>query len=132
MPLCIMSKSPAPATPTPAWTFFSNHAHVLFCIAREPDLRLRDLAQRVGITERGVQRIVAELVDAGFLEVEREGRRNRYEVRGELALRHPIEAHRTVGELIDWLKGPVEQERKPSAAPRATGACRGASALRRG
>lgn len=86
-----------------SWTFFTNHAHVLFCLAAEPELRVRDVAVRVGITERATQRIVAELVEAGFLEVERVGRRNRYRVRPDPALRHPVEAHRTVGELLEWL-----------------------------
>lgn len=91
-----------PAPPA-GWTFFSNHAHVLFCLASNPELRLREIAARVGITERGAQRIVAELAEAGYLAIERKGRRNRYQVHGHLALRHPIEAHRTVGDLIGWL-----------------------------
>lgn len=88
------------ARPTAAWTFLTNHAHVLVSIARDPEIRLRDLAVAVGVTERAVQRIVAELVDGGYLRRERSGRRNRYEVRGGLPLRHPIERHRQVAELI--------------------------------
>ena len=83
------------------WTFLSNHAHVLVCIAADPETRMRDVAARVGITERGVQRIVAELEAGGYLTVTRVGRRNRYEVNTDLPLRHPIESHRTVGHLID-------------------------------
>lgn len=82
------------------WTFLSNHAHVLIVLASEPDLRMRDIATKVGITERAVQRIVGELTEAGYLEAQREGRRNRYRIHSELALRHPIEAHRRVADLI--------------------------------
>ena len=86
---------------TPPWTFLSNHAHVLICIAADPEVRMRDVAARVGITERGVQRIVAELDAAGVLAVTRVGRRNTYAVDTKLPLRHPIEGHRTVADLID-------------------------------
>ena len=89
-----------------AWTFLTNHAHVLLCIARDPDIRLRDVAREVGITERAVQRIVHELARDGFLEVSREGRRNHYAVRVELNLRHPIEAHRTVADLVELVAAP--------------------------
>jgi DNA-binding MarR family transcriptional regulator len=86
------------------WTFLTNHAHVLFCIALDPDVRLRDVAARVGITERAVQRIVTDLESAGYLLVAKEGRRNRYTVRDDLPLRHPIERHRSVKALIDLVK----------------------------
>jgi DNA-binding MarR family transcriptional regulator len=89
------------AEPARTWTFFTNHAHVLFLLAREPDVRLREVADRVGITERAVQRIVAELATAGYLTVQREGRRNRYRIAPQAQLRHPIEGHCTVGELLD-------------------------------
>lgn len=92
------AKAPAPPT---TWTFLSNHAHVLICLAREPDARMRDVALTVGITERAVQRIVAELVAGGFLSVTKDGRRNRYSVDGRLPLRHPVEAHRRVRDLLD-------------------------------
>ncbi len=82
------------------WTFFTNHAHVLVCIAREPDVRVRDLAVRVGITERAAQRIVADLVSAGYLERSRDGRRNNYRVRADLPLRHPVEQPHRVGEVL--------------------------------
>jgi hypothetical protein len=99
------------ATPREAvpWTFLTNHAHVLFCIASDPEVRMRDVAHAVGITERAVQRIVAELEEVGYLSRERDGRRNRYEVRSELPLRHPIEAHCEVASLLAILK------RRPSA-----------------
>ncbi len=86
--------------PTAPWTFLTNHAHVLVCIAGDPNVRIRDLAPRVGITERAVQRIVRELEQAGYLSHEHEGRRNVYRVRTEQPLRHPVERHRTVAALI--------------------------------
>jgi DNA-binding MarR family transcriptional regulator len=82
------------------WTFLSNHAHVLLLIAKEPEIRLRDVAAQVGITERAVQRIIADLEAGSYLERERIGRRNRYRVHRELPLRHPIEAHRKISSLI--------------------------------
>ena len=82
------------------WTFLSNHGHVLVCLARDPDARLRDVALAVGITERAVQKIVSDLEEAGVVERVREGRRNRYRLFLERPLRHPIEAHRTVGSLL--------------------------------
>jgi hypothetical protein len=87
--------------PAPSWTFLSNHAHVLICIAAEPEIRMRDVALRVGITERAVQRIVAELEAGGYLTITRTGRRNRYEVNTGLPLRHPVEGHRTVSHLVE-------------------------------
>lgn len=83
-----------------AWTFFSNHAHVLFCLAADPGMLLRDVAAQVGITERAVQRIVADLETAGVLTRVREGRRNRYKVDPRVSLRHPVEAHRNIGDLL--------------------------------
>ena len=85
------------------WHFFTNHAHVLFCIARDPDARMREVASMVGITERATQRIITELTAGGYLRVERIGRRNHYRVDGHLPLRHPIEAHRTVADLLTAL-----------------------------
>lgn len=82
------------------WTFLSNHAHVLLLLAKDPELRLRDAAERVGITERAVQRIVADLENSRYLQRERHGRRNRYRVNRDLPLRHPIEAHRKIASLI--------------------------------
>lgn len=83
------------------WTFLSNHTHVLTCIALEPEVRMRDVALRVGLTERAVQRIVSELEEGGYITIVREGRRNRYEVHDELPLRHPLQAHRTVASLLE-------------------------------
>lgn len=82
------------------WTFLSNHSHVLLCIADDPDVRLRDVAVRVGITERAVQRIVAELEEEGYLSIEKVGRRNHYLVNRNLPLRHPLEDHLAIGALV--------------------------------
>ena len=82
------------------WTFLSNHAHVLICLAAEPDARLRDLAAKVGITERAVQAIVTDLEEGGALTRIREGRRNRYQLHPDVALRHPVEAHCTIRDLL--------------------------------
>lgn len=106
------TRSPAAAAAAPAavpdWTYFSNHGHVLFCLAREPDMLLREVAARVGITERAVQRIVADLEESGALLRERDGRRNRYTIDPDTPLRHPNEAHCTVGMLIDTVIGSEE------------------------
>ncbi|HNO79063.1 MAG TPA: winged helix-turn-helix transcriptional regulator [Phycisphaerae bacterium] len=85
---------------SPRWTFLTNHAHVLAILAGDPQLVLRVVAARVGITERAVQRIVLDLEDEGYIERERVGRQNHYRVIKQLALRHPIEAHRNIGDLL--------------------------------
>ena len=94
-------KPAAAAAPSPAgWTFLTNHAHVLICLSRDATARLRDVAVQVGITERAVQMIVADLEAAGFLTRHRDGRRNRYELDVDRPLRHPVEAHRTIAQLL--------------------------------
>lgn len=85
------------------WTFLSNHAHVLICLARDPRQRLREVAAQIGITERAVQGIISDLVAEGLLQRHREGRRNHYELRLDQPLRHPIEMHRQVGELVQLI-----------------------------
>ena len=82
------------------WTFFSNHAHVLVCLVRNPEERLRDIALMVGITERAVQRIIAELEEADVLKRERVGRRNHYELMLEQPLRHPLESHKSIADVM--------------------------------
>lgn len=82
------------------WTFFSNHGHVLVCLARDGRARLRDVAQDVGITERAVQKIVKDLQEAGFITVRKQGRCNRYRINRRKALRHGLESHCTVGKLL--------------------------------
>src|SRR5690349_9551994 len=91
---------PSPAGATRPWTFLTNHAHVLLILAAAPDVRMRDVAARVGVTERAVQRIVAELVGAGCISITRAGRRNRYTIHARQPLGHPLEAHRTVRDLL--------------------------------
>ena len=85
------------------WTFLTNHAHVLCCIARDPGIRLRDVADRVGVTERAAQRIVSDLVEAGYLDRARNGRRNSYRIRRDGPLRHPVETGHRIGEVLDLL-----------------------------
>jgi DNA-binding MarR family transcriptional regulator len=88
-----------------AWTFLSNHGHVLLCIARDSNVRVREIALSVGITERAVQRILGELDDAGVIARTRHGRRTHYEINERLPLRHPIEADHSIGELIRLVGG---------------------------
>ena len=85
------------------WTFLANHAHALLCIARDPGIRLRDVADRVGVTERAAQRIVSDLVEAGYLDRLREGRRNTYRIKRDRPMRHPVERGHRVGEILDVL-----------------------------
>jgi DNA-binding transcriptional regulator PaaX len=85
----------------------TNHAHVLACIAADPTLRLKDIAATVGITERSAAHIVTDLEAAGYITRTRDGRRNTYELHGELPLRHPQHRHHTVGELIRFLQAPA-------------------------
>lgn len=94
------------------WTFLSNHTHVLVCLAADGRQTLRDVAAKVGLTERGVQRIVAELEQAGVLERDREGRRNLYRIDGKAPLRHPLEAHCQIGALLQ-LVTPVGEVTPP-------------------
>lgn len=85
------------------WTFLTNHAYVLLAIARNQDVRLREIAAQVGITERAVQKIIAELEGTGIVTKSRDGRRNHYEVNTSVSMRHPLEAHRTVETLVRML-----------------------------
>ncbi len=90
-------------THTKTWHFLSNHTQVLLCIARDLDTRLRDIAQSVGITERAAQRIVADLIQAGYIENERLGRRSRYTINRDITMRHPAQTNHEIGELLDLL-----------------------------
>ncbi len=92
------------SAPVPDWTFLTNHAHVLLAITRDPEARLRDVADLVGITERAAQRIVAELEEGGYLTRTRDGRRNRYEVHPDVPLRHPLERDHDIGEVLAVLR----------------------------
>lgn len=87
----------------PTWTFLTNHAHVLICLADNPQLRLREVAAAVGITERAVHKIVAELEASGILVRERQGRCNFYQINPVCPLRHPVEAHCTVQGLFKFV-----------------------------
>ncbi|MEI7915848.1 MAG: ArsR family transcriptional regulator [Mycobacteriaceae bacterium] len=86
------------------WTFLTNHGHVLLCLARGEELTARELGLRIGITERAVQVILADLTGGGYLAKKKVGRRNVYTVNRRGRLRHPLEAHHTVGELITALE----------------------------
>jgi DNA-binding IclR family transcriptional regulator len=86
------------------WRFLSNHTQVLLIVQRDPNARLRDIAQQVGITERAAQRIVADLVDSGYVQSERVGRRNRYSVNTDIAMRHPAQEGHEIGELLNLLQ----------------------------
>jgi len=89
------------------WTFFSNYGHVLVCLARNREARLRDVALEVGITERAVQKIVRDLQDADMLAVTKQGRCNRYRINKRKSLRHGLESHCTVGKLLNLVAKPI-------------------------
>lgn len=97
-----------PAQSVRHWTFLNNHAHVLLCLARDPGIVLREVARQVGVTERAIQIIVKDLVDGGVLARQRVGRRNSYRIDPTRPLRHPLESHHTVGELLAMLLTPAE------------------------
>lgn len=88
------------------WTFVTNHTQVLLSIARDGDIRMRDIAEGVGITERAAQRIVSELIEAGYVSRERRGRRNHYSVNPDLKMRHPAQRDQDVGGLLGLLHPP--------------------------
>jgi hypothetical protein len=88
-----------------SWTFLTNHARVLLCIARDPGARLRDIATSLGITERSAYGIVTDLTEAGYIVKQKNGRRNRYEIQAHLPLPEPTSRERTVGEVLALLAG---------------------------
>lgn len=96
-----------PRADFPRWTFLTNHAHVMVALSRDPELRQRDLAHVVGITPGAVQRILDELEQAGYLGRQRVGRRNRYDIIGDAPLRHPLDGHHTIGDILSMLNHPV-------------------------
>lgn len=98
-------KISAAAVEAPGFTYLTNHTHVLVALDASPDMRVRDLADSIGITERAVQRILADLEAAGALVRERVGRCNHYRIVRKSRLRHPLEEHCTVGGLLDWVAG---------------------------
>lgn len=95
-----------------SWTFLTNHGCVLVCLASDPDARLRDIAGRVGITERAVQKILGDLEEAGIVTRTREGRRNHYVVHIDEPLPHPLLAHRSIGTLVHALQGAPNRGRR--------------------
>jgi predicted transcriptional regulator of viral defense system len=103
---------PSPGRPE-RWTFLTGHAHALIVIAREPDVRVREIAATLGVTERTAQAIVNDLVDAGYLERTRVGNRSHYVVNHDLPFRHPVERDHAVGELLHVLT-PQEDDSGPS------------------
>lgn len=90
----------ADETTARSWTFLSNHGHVLLSVADDPDARIRDIAERVGITERAAQLIIGDLVEAGYVTRTRVGRRNSYRIAAERPFRHPAESGRNVDDLV--------------------------------
>jgi DNA-binding Lrp family transcriptional regulator len=111
------------AGPTPAFGFLTNHGLVLLCIAHDPQIRMRDIAATVGITERAAQRIVADLVESGYLSRQRIGRRNLYSVRLDLAVAVPTRRDLDLNSLLNVLlpteSSPARQETMPRAAEEA-------------
>jgi DNA-binding MarR family transcriptional regulator len=97
-----------------SWTFLSNHAHVLVCVAEQPDVRIRDIAFRVGITERAASNIVSDLEVDGYLTRERLGRNNHYRLNRSLPLRHPLEQHKKIGDLLSLLTFGILHPKKNS------------------
>lgn len=99
----------------PSWTFLTNHAQVLVCIARDPGVRLREIGQCVGITERAAHRLVTELAAAGYITVQRNGRRNRYTVNAHRPLPDAIAREQNIGELLEILT--ATREPAPQSGP---------------
>jgi DNA-binding transcriptional ArsR family regulator len=99
------------------WTFLTNHGRVLLCIARDPGMRLRDIAASLGITERSAFGIVTDLTEAGYIVKQRDGRRNRYEVQAHLPLREPTSRERTIGEMLTLLADSGTAEPAGPAGP---------------
>lgn len=95
------------------WTFLTNHAHVLILLARDQPLVLREIAMHVGITERAVQRIIRELEEEGIVQREKIGRKNRYRILPDKPLRHPIESHRKIGDLLELINPNPETKPTP-------------------
>jgi DNA-binding transcriptional ArsR family regulator len=93
------------------WSFLTNHARALLCIAHDPGLRLRDMADALGITERSAYAIVADLTEAGYVLKERDGRRNRYSIQNHMPLPEPTGREHTVGEVLDLLVEPRRRRR---------------------
>src|SRR4051794_10327805 len=102
----------------PRYQFLTNHAQVLLCVAHDPGIRLRDIAETVGVTERSAHRILSELVEDGYVDRERVGRRNRYQVKPDLPLRHPLVNGREVGDLLEVVIGAARESERAGIGPR--------------
>ena len=101
------------------WTFVTNHTQVLLCLAGNPDVRMRDVAQAIGITERAAQRILTDLVEAGYVERTRIGRRNHYTINRDRTMRHTAQLDHEIGSLLDLLElGTAIPRQPPSTRPR--------------
>ena len=98
------------ANTPPRWSFLTNHAQVLLCIAHDPGVRLRDIGQAVGITERGAHRIVGELADGGYISRQRNGRRNHYTIEPDLPLHDRLAREHKLGDLLAILSGKPSPE----------------------
>jgi hypothetical protein len=106
----------------PNWTFLTNHALVLVCIAHDPGVRLRDIGERVGITERAAHRIVGDLAAAGYITRQRNGRRNRYTINAHLPVHDPVARAQNVGQLLGILAAPDQSARQDGRTDEASGA----------
>jgi DNA-binding IclR family transcriptional regulator len=104
-----MPNKPVPVESAQNWTFLSNHAHVLVCVAKNPDVRLSEVAELVGVRERTAHRIVHELIDAGYISVKKVGRNNVYSVDLEKPLRHPLEAEHNIHAIVTPLLKKVKR-----------------------
>lgn len=89
--------------PSSQWTFLTNHFHILLVLSREPTLRISDMSEKIGITQRAVQRILSELTEDGVLSIIKEGRRNRYTIDLNYHLRHPLESQHQIGKVLEIL-----------------------------
>jgi hypothetical protein len=106
-----------PRDETPTWSFLTNHAQVLLCIAQDPGIRLREIGEAIGITERAAHRIVVELADAGHISRTRNGRRNHYTIQSHLPLPDPLAREQKIGDLLAVLAGEPPARSKKLPAP---------------
>jgi hypothetical protein len=110
-----------PRDERPTWSFLTNHAQVLLCITHDPGIRLREIGETVGITERAAHRIVSELAAAGYISRKRNGRRNHYAIQSDLSLPDPLTREQKIGDLLAVLSG-GRSARTPRKAHSASGA----------
>jgi DNA-binding IclR family transcriptional regulator len=101
-----------------SWSFLTNHARALLCIANDPGIRLREIAATLGVTERSAYGIVTDLAEAGYVVKEKDGRRNRYEIQAHLPMRESISRERTIGEVLGLLLDANPRRRGRGVVPR--------------